>query len=61
MGQPALIVGYAAGKKGRVMAVVIRQGKLCAVKLKHVELDNVPEELKAGTDADIVPLARRNV
>jgi hypothetical protein len=46
-GKAALIVGYSAGKKGRVMAVVITEGVMRAVKLRQVVLDQdkLPEEL----------------
>lgn len=46
-GKPALVVGYAPGKKGRVMAVVITQGELRAVKLRQVQLGALPEALAA--------------
>lgn len=37
-GEEALIVGYALGKKGRPMAIVVIKEKLRAVKLRDVEL-----------------------
>jgi hypothetical protein len=40
-GNPAVVVGYAPGAKGRVMAVVITKGKLEAVRLKDVKLDDI--------------------
>lgn len=46
-GKAALIVGYAPGRKGRPMAMVITQGALKAVRLKDVELGELPERLQA--------------
>lgn len=46
-GQPALIVGYAPGRKGRPMAMVITQGQIKAVRLKAIELGELPEPLQA--------------
>lgn len=46
-GKAALIVGYAPGRKGRPMAIVITQGTLKAVRLKDVELGELPEKLQA--------------
>lgn len=46
-GQAALIVGYVPGRKGRPMAMVITQGELKAVRLKHIELGELPERLQA--------------
>ena len=47
-GKAALIVGYAPGRKGRPMAMVITQGALRAVRLKDVELGELPEGLRAN-------------
>jgi len=44
-GKPAFIVGYAPGRKGRPMAIVITEGGLKAIRLKDVELGDLPEEL----------------
>ena len=46
-GRPALIVGYTPGKKGKIHAVVITNGVMRAVRLKHIELVNPPEPLDA--------------
>ena len=46
-GKAALIVGYAPGRKGRPMAMVITQGALRAVRLKDIELGELPEGLRA--------------
>lgn len=43
-----MIVGYASAKRGKVYAVVLTQGELKAVRLKEIELLNVPEDLTAG-------------
>jgi len=51
-GHPAMIVGYANAKRSKVWAIVITQGQLRPVRLRDIELLNVPEEL--GT---VVPLA----
>ena len=37
-GKAALVVGYAPGKKGRPMAIVICDGQMKAVKLRHIDL-----------------------
>jgi len=47
-GKAAMIVGYASAKRGKVYAVVLTQGELKAVRLKEIELLNVPEDLTAG-------------
>ena len=44
-GKPALIVGYSAGKKGKVLAIVVCEGELRSVKLRQIHLTNVPEGL----------------
>jgi hypothetical protein len=45
---PALIVGYAPGRKGKVRAVVITQGVLKDVSLKNIQLvEDLPPELRA--------------
>lgn len=43
-GKDAVIAGYAPGKKGRIMAVVITEGALKAVRLKDIvlDIDNAP-------------------
>jgi hypothetical protein len=38
-GKSAVVVGYAPGRKGRPMAIVIVDGKLKDVRLKDIELD----------------------
>lgn len=45
-GKPALIVGYSQGPDDKVHAVVIVEGQLKAVRLKEIELQNVPEGLE---------------
>lgn len=45
-GKDALIVGYAQGRKSKVMAVVICEGELRAVRLRDVQLQDVPEGLE---------------
>jgi hypothetical protein len=37
-GKEGLVVGYAPGKKGRPLAIVVIDGKLQAVKLRNLEL-----------------------
>jgi hypothetical protein len=44
--KPALVVGYAPGRKGKPMAVVICEGKLVAVKLKDVDLGEMVADLQ---------------
>jgi hypothetical protein len=44
-GKPAIIAGFAPGRKGRPMVVVITQGVMKAVRLKDIDLDNVPQDL----------------
>lgn len=46
-GKAALIVGYAPGRKGKPLAVVVTEGQLKAIRLKDVELGELPEALKA--------------
>ena len=46
-GKPALVVGYAPGKKNRPLAIVISEGMLKPVRLKDIELDELPEQLKS--------------
>lgn len=53
-GHSAFVVGYAQGKKAKPMAIVIMLGKLQAVKLKHIDLGKLPEEL--GVGAKVVPI-----
>lgn len=38
-GKKALVVGYVAGAKGAVKAIVMTDGVLKAVKLRHIDLD----------------------
>jgi hypothetical protein len=38
-GKQAVVVGYAPGRKGRPMAIVITEGKLKPVRLKDIVLD----------------------
>ena len=45
-GAAALIVGYAPGRKGKPLAVVITEGALRAVRLKDIELGELPEALQ---------------
>lgn len=40
-----MIAGFAPGRKGRPMVIVITQGQLKAVRLKDIRLDNVPNDL----------------
>jgi hypothetical protein len=44
-GKPAVIVGYAPGRKGKVMAVVMIEGQIRAVKLRQIELGHTFEQL----------------
>lgn len=46
-GKSAMIVGYAQAKRCKVMAIVVCEGALRAVRLKDITLLNVPEELQA--------------
>lgn len=43
--KPAVIVGYAPGRKGRPLAIIIAEGKLKSVRLKDIVLDK-PETLR---------------
>ena len=45
--KPALVVGYAPGRKGRPMVIVITEGHLKAIRLKDIELGELPEQLSA--------------
>lgn len=54
-GRPAMIVGYANAKRSKVWAIVITQGELRPVRLRDIELLNVPEEL-----GKVVPLPKAN-
>jgi hypothetical protein len=47
-GKLAMITGYCPDKHGRPQAVVITEGKLKAVRLRDLELMNVPPELEAA-------------
>jgi len=51
----ALIVGYAQGKGGKILAIVITCGELRSVRLKDVELINIPE----GLEKTVIPLKER--
>lgn len=42
---PAYIVGYTTGRKNKALAVVIMLGKLHAVKLRDIDLGELPEQL----------------
>jgi hypothetical protein len=53
-GKPGLVVGYAPGKKNRPLAIVITEGMLKPVRLKDIELVNVPDDLTAK----VVPLKK---
>ena len=57
-GKAALIVGYAPGRKGRPMAMVITQGALKAVRLKDIELAELPERLQAANVVEIPKKAK---
>lgn len=52
-GQPAMVVGYANAKRSKIWAIVITQGELRSVRLRDIELLNVPEEL-----GKVVPLTK---
>ncbi len=54
-GKPAIIVGYGPGPKGEPKAIVILNGELRAVKLKHIELENIPEEYQKAPKLRSVP------
>ncbi len=54
-GKDGLIVGYAQGKRSKVLAVVICSGELRAVRLKDIELLNIPD----GLEKTIVKLPER--
>jgi hypothetical protein len=41
-GNEATVVGYCPGKKGKIYAIVISNGKLMSVALKNVELPELP-------------------
>lgn len=40
-----MIVGYAPGRKGRPLAIVVTKGQLKSVRLKDIDLENVPQDL----------------
>ena len=44
-GKTAFIVGYCPGSKGRVHAIVVCEARLRAVRLKDIELGEVPPAL----------------
>lgn len=50
-GKAAIVVGYGPGRKGRPMAIVISDGKLKAVRLKDIDLDEkqAPENIEPLT------------
>ena len=48
-GKPAVVVGYAPGRKGKPRAVVITQGILKDVALKDIVLDK-PEETASNVE-----------
>jgi len=52
----AVIVGYACSQRGRVRAIAIRRGELCAVRLKDVRLRDelLPEDLRAHTNVALL-------
>lgn len=45
-GHNAVIVGYGPGPRGVPKAIVIVSGELKAVKLKHIELLGLPDDLR---------------
>jgi hypothetical protein len=57
-GKPAVIVGYGPGRKGKTMAIVITEGMIVAVRLKDVELTELPDLLKAK-DNKVVPITKK--
>jgi hypothetical protein len=50
-GSDAMIVGYAPGKKGRPMAIIITQGILKAVRLRDIDLGDLPGDLLPANPA----------
>lgn len=40
-----MIVGYGPGRKGRPMAIVVTKGRLVAVRLRDIVLQDVPQDL----------------
>ena len=46
-GKPAMIVGYGPGRKGKVMAIVVVEGALRAVRLKDIDLGETIQDLMA--------------
>ncbi len=45
-GKSAVVVGYGPGRKGRIRAIVLSQGKMIDVALKDIELDDdLPEHV----------------
>ena len=50
-GKPAVVVGYAPGRKGRPRAIVIASGKLQDVALKDIILDSNLRELPLKKEA----------
>lgn len=56
-GHPAMVVGYANAKRSKVWAIVIVQGELRPVRLRDIELLNVPEELSKSAQ-QVVPLGK---
>jgi hypothetical protein len=47
-GKPAVVVGYAPGQKMRPIAIVICDGELKGVKLKDLDLGDLPDQLGVG-------------
>lgn len=58
-GKPAMVVGYVnAPKGGKPLAIVITKGKLVSVRLKDIDLGDMPEAL--GLSADVVALRKKS-
>lgn len=56
--KPALIVGYAPGRKGKPVAIVITEGVLKSIRLKDLDLGQLPTQLlrNAPASAEKAPL-----
>lgn len=58
-GKAALVVGYVQSKRQKVLAVVICEGELRSVRLRDIELLNVPEGLAKPSEKIVAMSPRR--
>lgn len=57
-GKDALIVGYAPGRRRRIHAIVIVEGKMKAVRLKSIELPEVAERISGAENVTVMEKSR---